>query len=189
MRGSWVRVSWVGVSWVRERMAAAWRQALKFGIVGLAALVVDIGAFNALRYLGPAGEGALYDRPITAKVLSAILATTFAYAANRWWTFRDRGGNGFLREYALFFLLNAIASGIAVACLGLSHYGLGLDSPLADNISANVIGLAMGTMFRWWSYRRWVFPEAISQTSELTEPDPANVVQGVTGPEALPEAA
>lgn len=166
-----------------------WRQAVKFGLVGLAALVVDIGAFNALRYLGPAGEGALYDRPITAKVVSAILATTFAYAANRWWTFRDRGGSGYVREYVLFFLLNAMASGIAVACLGVSHYGLGLDSPMADNISANVIGLAIGTMFRWWSYRRWVFPESLNRAGEFTEPDPDTAAPGVTGPEALPDAA
>lgn len=141
------------------------RQMAKFGMVGVMALVVDVGAFNALRYVDIRGlsigsEGWLYDKPITAKVISAVLATMFAYAANRWWTFRDRGGSGLVREVALFFLLNGIASLIAVACLGLSHYALGLDTPTADNISANVIGLALGTMFRWWSYRRWVFPEA-----------------------------
>ena len=137
----------------------------KFGIVGVMALVVDVGAFNVLRYVDIRGlsigsEGSLYDKPITAKIISAILATMFAYAANRWWTFRDRGGSGLVREVALFFLLNAVASLIAVACLGVSHYLLRLDNAVADNLSANVIGLALGTMFRWWSYRRWVFPEA-----------------------------
>jgi hypothetical protein len=48
---------------------------------------------------------------------------------------------------------------IALACLWFSHYALGLTSVLADNISANVVGLALGTLFRFWSYRRWVFPE------------------------------
>ncbi|MSW42688.1 MAG: GtrA family protein, partial [Actinobacteria bacterium] len=42
-------------------------------------------------------------------------------------------------------------------------------SPLADNVSANVIGLGLGTIFRFWSYRRWVFPEVVSaEADELT---------------------
>ena len=50
-----------------------------------------------------------------------------------------------------------IAMGIAVGTLAISHYVLGFTSPLADNIAANVVGLALGTAFRVWSYRRWVF--------------------------------
>jgi putative flippase GtrA len=41
----------------------------------------------------------------------------------------------------------------------ISHYLLDFTSTLADNIAANVIGLGLGTAFRFWSYRRWVFPE------------------------------
>jgi hypothetical protein len=62
------------------------------------------------------------------------------------------------KEYSLFFLLNAIGLLIALTCLGVSHYLLGFTSTLADNIAANVVGLALGTTFRFWSYRRFVFP-------------------------------
>ena len=54
---------------------------------------------------------------------------------------------------------SGIGMAIAVGCLGFSHYILGLDNPVADNISANVVGLVLGTVFRFWSYRKWVFPE------------------------------
>ena len=37
------------------------------------------------------------------------------------------------------------------------HYLLGFTSLLADNISSNVIGLALGTAFRFSLYRLWVF--------------------------------
>jgi putative flippase GtrA len=63
------------------------------------------------------------------------------------------------REYLKFFGLNAIAMVIAIACLWFSHYLMGWDSVLADNISANVVGLSLGTTFRFWSYRKFVFPE------------------------------
>ena len=39
----------------------------------------------------------------------------------------------------------------------ISHDVLGLTSRLADNISANIIGLALGTIFRYLTYKRFVF--------------------------------
>ena len=126
----------------------------KFGTVGLSALVVDIGLFNLLLYAGP-----LEGKPLTAKAVSVAVATTFAYLGNRFWTFKHRGGAGPTRELLLFFGLNGVAMLIAMGCLWFSHYALGLTSPLADNISANVIGLGLGTLFRFWSYRKFVFPE------------------------------
>lgn len=144
-------VGWVVRTWLR-----LWREAARFGVVGLVGMVVDLGAFNALRYLG--GEGPLYDKPLTAKVISVVLATIATFMGNRHWAFRHRDQRGLAHGYVLFFLLNGIAMGIALLCLWWSHYVLDLTSPLADNISANVIGLGLGTIFRFWSYRRWVFP-------------------------------
>ena len=129
----------------------------KFGIIGGVGYLIDIATFNGLQYHG--GEGPLHDRPLTAKVLSTAIATTWTYFGNRHWTFKHRARTSFRREYVLFFALNGIGMIIAVSCLWISHYALGLDSPLADNISANVVGLVIGTLFRFWSYRKWVFLE------------------------------
>lgn len=148
----------------------------KFGVVGLIAMVIDIGLFNLLLYAGPAG---LFDhRPLTAKAVSVVVATTVSYSLNRSWTFADRSRTGVVREYVLFVVLNVIALLIALATLWFSHYALGLTSPLADNLSANVVGLALGTAFRFWSYRKWVFPESegldsLETTDEINIPAPA----------------
>ena len=145
-----------------SRVQAALRGSLfgevaRFGAVGVVALAVDVLGFNLLRFAG--GEGPLYDRPLTAKILSVTASTTVAYIGNRLWTFRHQRSSAVAvhREFALFVLFSAIALGIAVACLAISHYALGLTSPLADNIAANVVGLGLATAFRFWSYRRWVF--------------------------------
>ncbi len=139
---------------VYGRLRGLMHEAAKFGIVGLTALVVDIGLFNVLLYLGP-----LEGKPLTAKAVSVAAATTVAYFGNRFWTFKHRGRSSFTREYLLFFGLNGVAMVIAMSVLWISHYGLGFTSPLADNIAANVIGLGLGTLFRFWSYRKFVFPE------------------------------
>lgn len=134
-----------------------WHEVAKFGVVGILSFVIDVGLFNLLRGVG--GEGPLADKPLTAKAISVVVATTFAYFGNRFWTFRHRARTSMSREYLLFFVLNGVGLLISLVCLWFSHYALGLTSSLADNISANVIGLGLGTLFRFWSYRRWVFLE------------------------------
>jgi putative flippase GtrA len=131
------------------------RESLKFLTVGSVGFVVDLLVFNALLYAG--GDGPLNDKPLTAKTISVVVATLVTYTGNRLWTFRHRARTGVAREYTLFFLLNGVGLVIALCCLGISRYVLELSGPLADNIAANVIGLGLGTLFRFWSYRRWVF--------------------------------
>lgn len=147
----------------------------KFGIVGAFAFVIDIGLFNILLY----GGGPLVDKPLSAKAVSVAVATTFAYFGNRYWTFRHRGRTNMGREYLLFFVFNGIAMLISLACLWVSHYAMGLDSPLADNISANVVGLILGTLFRFVAYRTWVFPAIPADDEaerELAERDAATPI-------------
>jgi putative flippase GtrA len=139
----------------------------KFGLVGVLGLMVDLPIYNWLVFdnplvVGEAGEGVLYHKPVTAKVISVTAATIATYLGNRHWTWRHRERSGLHREYALFFILNGIGMLIATGCLAFSRYVLDLHTQLADNIAANVIGLGLGTLFRFWSYRKWVFREEIA---------------------------
>lgn len=134
---------------------------LRFSVVGLGALVIDVVIFNLLVHVG--NPGVLEDKPLTAKTLSVVVATVFAYQVNREWTWKSRQRRGFWHEYSLYFVLNGIGLALTLLPLAVSRYVLGLDSALADNVAANVIGLALGTLFRFWSYRRWVFPKVQEQ--------------------------
>ena len=129
---------------------------MKFGIVGSVAFLVDVGTFNVLLYAG--GAGPLHDRPLIAKTVSVVLGTTVAFVGNRHWTFRHRDRSRLRRDYPLFFMFNGVGLVIALTCLAFSRYVLGLSGPVADNIAANVVGMGLGSAFRFWSYRRWVFP-------------------------------
>jgi putative flippase GtrA len=129
------------------------RELMKFGVVGGVAFLVDVSLFNLVLHAT--------DKPLTSKTISVVVATTVAYAGNRLWTFRSRSKSGVRREYILFFLLNGVGLAIALSCLAISHYVLGFTSRVADNIAANVVGLVLGTIFRFWSYRRFVFVELL----------------------------
>jgi putative flippase GtrA len=158
----------------RETMDVVVREMVKFGAVGAAAFIVDIAVFNLVRF-GLGGGGPLEHKPLTAKVLSTVCATLVAWLGNRLWTFRRRRRAAVHHELGLFLLFNAIGMGIAVACLGFSHYVLDLRSPLADNISANGVGLVLGTAFRFWTYRTFVFAAELADDPVLggeLEPEP-----------------
>ncbi len=132
------------------------RYALKFGVVGLVGYVIDVGLFNLLR-LGVFGEGHFLQGPIGAKLVSVSVAVIATWFGNRYWTFREHRRKNFLLELLEF---SAVAVGgllIGLLCLWVSHYVLGFDNLVADNISANVIGLLLGTTFRFLLYRFWVY--------------------------------
>ena len=126
----------------------------KFFGVGLMAYLVTVGGFNLLVHLDSAP---LKSKPLTASILSGALSILVAYFGNRHWTWRDRKWSGAKREITLFFIINIISLGISVICLAISRYILGFNSILADNISANIIGVGIGTVFRFWAYRTYVF--------------------------------
>jgi len=136
---------------------------LKFGMVGALAFVIDLGGYNLLVF-GPhlqllengTAAGVLHAKPLTARVISATLATLVAWLGNRLWTFRHRRNRQAAHELALFVFFNVVAMVIAVVCLGFSRYVLDLHSQLADNVT-NITGIGLGTLFRFWSYRRFVF--------------------------------
>jgi putative flippase GtrA len=134
---------------VYYRLGHLVRELMKFGVVGVVAFATDVGLFNLFLHWT--------EKPLTSKTLSTVVATTVASAGNRHWTFRHRSRSGVRREYTLFFLLNGVGLAIALGCLAVSHYVLDFTGRLADNIAANVVGLALGTTFRFWSYRRFVF--------------------------------
>ena len=145
---------------LRTLASRAWHGFLaylvKFGVVGLIGFVIDIALFNALR-VGVFGEGTWAQSAIGAKTISTSVAIVFNWLGNRYWTFRRHRRRHALREFAEYAIVSVGGMAISLACLWISHHLLGYTSLLADNISTNVIGLALGTAFRFFLYRYWVF--------------------------------
>jgi len=131
-------------------------QVVRFIAVGAAGLLVDVVTFNALR-LTVFSPHVVSSGPLLAKVVSVTAAIAANWIGNRNWTFRESRRSDVVREGLEFAVVSIAGSLVAVFCLAVSHYGLHLTSPLADNISANGVGLLLGTMVRFAGYRAWVF--------------------------------
>ena len=131
----------------------------KFGVVGGIGFVVQLGVTDAV-HLG-LGVGAL-----TAVIVGYVVATVVTFLGNRHWAFKHRQGKGLSHETLLFILLNVVGLGIQEAVVATVHYGLHMTDPLSYNV-ANIIGIGLGTLFRLWSYRKWVFLEVNEEPAEV----------------------
>ncbi|GAB3557211.1 GtrA family protein [Spelaeicoccus albus] len=119
----------------------------KFGAVGTVAFFVDLAVYNALAFT------IMDDNPIGAKVFAVLVSTIVSWLGSRYWTFKDGAAKSAPAELFWFVLINAGGFVIAALCLVVSHYMMGLTSKLADNVSANFVGLALGNVFRYFMYK------------------------------------
>jgi putative flippase GtrA len=133
----------------RKRLTEMLPELARFGVVGMTGAIIDLGGADYLHvHLGL--------EALAAKGLSITAATIVTYLGSRFWTFRHRASQAMLREGVLFVVLNVIGLGIAEAVIAATTYGLDMKSELAYN-GASVVGTALGTVFRYFSYKKWVF--------------------------------
>ncbi|MCL2850477.1 MAG: GtrA family protein, partial [Micrococcales bacterium] len=140
-RGWWPQPAW-------------WVEISRFAIVGGVAFVVDMGLFNLLVF-GPGQM--LGHKPVTAKIIAALVATFVSWMGNRHWTFSERRSRRRSNELATYATINVVALLIAPSVLYVTTYWVGATGPLAANV-ASVTGIGVGTIVRYTGYKLWVFP-------------------------------
>ncbi|MFJ2618796.1 GtrA family protein [Glutamicibacter sp. NPDC087344] len=138
-----------------------WREVAKFGVVGGVAFVIDSGIYVWLLH------GPMSDSQVKAKIIAGVVATIFSWLANRFWTFRHRRQANVVRELVMFLIMNAIGLGIAAACVWVTKYWLGLSDPTSLFVAGSVVGLVLGTIFRFFAYRFWVFGAEMDQEEKF----------------------
>ncbi|GKQ33740.1 GtrA family protein [Streptomyces sp. A012304] len=125
------------------------REVAKFGAVGGVGLLVNLGVFNLVRHVTDL-------QVVRASVIATVVAIAFNYVGFRYFAYRDRDKTRRTREMTLFLLFSAVGLVIENGLLFLATYGFGWDSPLQSNVF-KFLGIGIATLFRFWSYRTWVF--------------------------------
>jgi putative flippase GtrA len=143
----------------------------KFGVVGGVGFIVSLIGADLLRYDFGVGK----YKAVTA---ATLLATVVTFIGNRYWTYRKRPRTGTARESVMFFVMNGIGILIQYASIWVIQDGIGLSGPGWYNV-ANLLGIAIGTCFRFYSYRRWVWKAPLEEVLEGHESlEPAGATAG-----------
>ncbi|MEV7173708.1 GtrA family protein [Streptomyces sp. NPDC093224] len=166
---------------VLERVRGLVREVAKFGAVGGLGVLVNLGVFNLIRHTTDL-------QVVRASVIATVVAIATNYIGFRYYTYRDRAQSGRTREMALFAAFSGVGLVIENGVLYTATYGFGWDGPLASNVF-KFIGIGTATVFRFWSYRTWVF-KALPPVAPQAAPaaaDPAPVPRPERRPGPLPE--
>jgi len=150
-------VSTIGELYARFRHLI--HEGAKFLVIGAIGFVVTLAVANALHPIGK----------YKAITIATIVATVITYLGNRYWTFRHREGRGTTRETVLFFVLNGVGLVIYYGCIGLTEL-FGLSGRFWYNV-AIVVGTGVGTLFRFWSYRTWIWRAPAAANAPAIESD------------------
>ena len=141
---------------------------IKFAIVGATTFVIDSTVFFTLKLT------VLEPKPVTAKIIAGVVAVIASYILNREWSFRDRGGRERHHEALMFFAFSGVGVLLSMAPLWFSSYVLMLRVPevsltvenIADFVAAYIIGNLLQMAFRFWAFRRWVFPDEFGRNPD-----------------------
>ncbi|MFB7088623.1 GtrA family protein [Streptomyces sp. NPDC056296] len=163
---------------VRERIDRLAREVVKFGAVGGAGVLVNLLVFNLVRHVTDLAV-------VRASIIATVVAIVFNYLGFRYFTYRDRDKGRRTREMSLFLLFSAVGLVIENGVLYTATYGFGWDSPLQSNIF-KFLGIGIGTLFRFWSYRTWVFRtlparEPVTRAETFLEHEQPTVVRTTDG--------
>jgi putative flippase GtrA len=147
----------------------------KFGIIGVIGLAITNFGYALMHSHGVG--------PVTSTTIATIIATAVAYIGNRYWSFRHRERTSVPREGMIFFVLNGIGLLIQDAVVAFNAYVLHLEHhKLAEFVALNT-GIAIATVFRFWSYRRfvWAAPAGDAETGAAAQLDAEHLGQAVSG--------
>ena len=125
---------------------------MRYLVVGSFIFLIDLILFNVFSFSRLAIE------PVASKILAGIISTTVAFYLHRHWTFNSREFEFSHNNQAPRFVTVQIGGvAIAAACLGISHYLMGMHGFLADNVSGNLVGLILATAFRYYFNSTYVY--------------------------------
>lgn len=150
---------------LRAGLRSSWRILLKevaaFGAVGAVGFVIDVGLFNLFFHEGQA----------VAKLISTSVATVATYLGNRYFSFSHRARSGVGRETSIFFGINMLVLGFSIGVIALAEYPMHFKHHVFAMNVANIVSIAMGTGFRFWAYKRFVFmhPDKVHDRLSSTE--------------------
>lgn len=129
-------------------------QLAKFGLIGVANTVVDLGIYNLFIYMSDVSSGYMIA---VFKSFSVLAAIVNSYIWNKFWSFEKKEVRNLGEEFTQFLMVSLVGLLLNVGITAFVVNVIGAPAGVADKTWANIGGLTASVLVLTWNFVGYKF--------------------------------
>lgn len=129
-------------------------QLSKFGLVGVANTVIDLGIYNLFIFMSDVSSGYLIAVFKSFAVMTAIVNS---YVWNKFWSFEKKETSNMGEEFTQFLLVSLTGLLLNVGITSLVVNAIGAPAGMSEKVWANIGGLTASLLVLTWNFIGYKF--------------------------------
>lgn len=144
----------VGIGYLLSGIRPFFFQLSKFGLIGVANTVIDLGIYNLFIFMSDVSSGYLIA---VFKSFSVLAAIVNSYIWNKFWSFEKKETGNVGEEFTQFLLVSLVGLLLNVGITSFVVNVIGAPTGIADKTWANIGGLTASILVLTWNFIGYKF--------------------------------
>ncbi len=144
----------IGFGYVLSKVRPFFFQLSKFGLIGVANTVVDLGIYNLFIYMSDVSSGYMI---VVFKSFSVLAAIINSYVWNKFWSFEKKETHSLGEEFAQFLMVSLVGLLLNVGITAFVVNVIGAPTGMAEKTWANIGGLTASILVLTWNFVGYKF--------------------------------
>lgn len=144
----------IAVGYFLSKIRPFFFQLSKFGLIGVANTVVDLGIYNLFIYMSDVSSGYMIA---VFKSFSVLAAIVNSYVWNKFWSFEKKEVRNMGEEFTQFLMVSLVGLLLNVGITAFVVNVIGAPAGVADKTWANVGGLTASILVLTWNFIGYKF--------------------------------
>ncbi len=144
----------IAVGYLLSKIKPFFFQLAKFGLIGVANTVVDLGIYNLFIYMSDVSSGYLI---VVFKSFSVLAAIINSYVWNKFWSFEKKEVHNVGEEFTQFLMVSLVGLLLNVGITAFVVNIIGAPAGVAEKTWANVGGLTASILVLTWNFIGYKF--------------------------------
>lgn len=139
----------IAIGYALSKIRPFFYQLAKFGLIGVANTVIDLGIYNLFIYLSDVSSGYIIAVFKSFSVLAAIINS---YIWNKFWSFEKKDVHQLGEEFTHFLMISLGGLLLNVGITAFIVNVIGAPAGVADKTWANIGGLTASALVLTWNF-------------------------------------
>ncbi|MBP7060910.1 MAG: GtrA family protein [Candidatus Moranbacteria bacterium] len=144
----------IAVGYYLSKIRPFFFQLAKFGLIGVANTVVDLGIYNFFIFMSDTSSGYLI---IVFKFFSVSMAIINSYIWNKFWSFENKGTQNLKQEFSQFLMVSLVGMLLNVGITAFVVNIIGAPAGVAEKTWANIGALTASALVLTWNFIGYKF--------------------------------